>query len=194
MNFYKSNPNDILNDQRKQEINNKLYFNIFTVINLTKNHTTNNPPNPPYINLNELIFKYNTLDSNFFDNEIKKFKEKLYNYSFYNKIKDTIRYSEYDYLINFIQSNNSATLIGSLEATESLQNIFFNNIYKSCFYNKIDDNIKSLIGNDDKLLLPNISEVIQKTHKFEKKYKDKYIKYKSKYLSLKHEMIKSKLI
>jgi hypothetical protein len=33
-----------------------MYFCIFTVINTSSNETTNNPPIPPYININKLIY------------------------------------------------------------------------------------------------------------------------------------------
>ena len=119
---------------------------IFTVINLTPNPTapTNNPPTPPFININKLklIYKMITINnqvegfirgnkslqkkiiaySNYFNNKLLK-------YPFYESFKDTytpiltnldaILFENgknlKEKIIDFIDSNNATTLIGTVE-------------------------------------------------------------------------------
>jgi len=126
----------------------KLNFAVFTVINLSdylkeKNKVTNNPPNPPYININNLIYLRNIQkifpDIGKLQSEINIILKKLEEYEFYNNL-DVMkelrkRYKESNpttlnqfldiakSLIELIQPNNSATLIGTLADTDSIQNI-----------------------------------------------------------------------
>jgi hypothetical protein len=126
---------------------NKINFGVFTVINLTNKLAApfvNNPPNPPYINLNDVVT--HTLIS---PNETKMTKSgkellnKLNKYTFYSSITNTDPLSvlsrqpnldDMKKVINLIKSNNAATLIGSLEGTEILQNTAYTKLI--CSYNK----------------------------------------------------------
>lgn len=129
-----------------------LNFIIFTVINL--NADKNNPPNPPYININKLLYYYYLKD---FDSENEKkkklikeldsIKNNLINYSFYKDYvsKNIIINSDTSLtmintiitkIISYIMSNNAATLIGSLESTDVLQNTVFNMYYTGCSLDK----------------------------------------------------------
>ena len=126
----------------------ELNFAIFTVINISdyfpeKNKVTNNPPNPPYININNLIYLRNI--QKIFPNivqlqsEINNVLKKLEDYEFYKTLEIVINFKqkyesskpkvlnemlEYaNNLIDLIQTNNSATLIGTLADTDLIQNI-----------------------------------------------------------------------
>jgi hypothetical protein len=123
----------------------KLNFVVFTVINLSdyfpeKRKVTNNPPNPPYININNLIYLRNI--QKIFPNidklrsEINIILKKTTEYEFYNNLDDMVKIREKynisepnefldvaNILIDLIQPNNSATLIGTLADTDSFQNI-----------------------------------------------------------------------
>ena len=128
----------------KQELN--LKFVILTVINTTFNDIINNPPNPPYINVNNLYYynKINYNKNNLLD-ELKNLKNKLNNYNFYKNyvISDDFKfdtnYKDNDLIMKvekihkYIYNNNSVSLVGSLETTDSLQSITYNNI--ACSYN-----------------------------------------------------------
>ena len=125
-------------------------FGVFTVINTTNNQRTNNPPNPPYLNINRL--KYYTLVN--FNSEILKAEildlalNKMKTYAYYtnnNKNYDKyIKKLEMDNnldsksddivkgmgvaLIELIETANPSTLIGSLESTLIIQNITFDEL------------------------------------------------------------------
>jgi hypothetical protein len=112
----------------------KINFGVFTVINLTNKLAApyvNNPPNPPYINLNDIVMSMMNNNIGIKDS-CSKLKEKLNKYTFYKSIinakplsnlnKDSPDNDELLEVINLIKSNNAATLIGSLEGTEVLQN------------------------------------------------------------------------
>ena len=137
----------------------KLNFVIFTVINLTNNLLVNNPPNPPYININKLYYhlevKYDPdINKPNLTNEIENVFLKSGQYSFYNnnsqlqKLKtDFSATLDYDAkvklgkdILALIRSNNASTLIGSLESTDILQNITFDKVV--CSYN---DSLKKLL-------------------------------------------------
>lgn len=128
-------------------------FFVFTVINLTDNGRVNNPPNPPYINVNKL---YTSLhyrrDPEKVKLEFQSLVNKLKTFDFYNKSSspelkdifevestissqdDTSIRSNAEKLISFIGQNNPATLIGSLESTDKLMNTVFKKI--PCSYNE----------------------------------------------------------
>jgi hypothetical protein len=167
--FYKSDSNSKLSgvllkimsgtEDREFGINMEtINFVIFTVINLTDNGKVNNPPNPPYINVNNLIY-YSQIEIN--DEELKKALKdillKTKKYNFYNNNDNLkkvfssiggfdnfeifIDQSNYNNLIEItkellliIQSNNPSTLIGSLESTDILQNTIYNKV--TCSYNE----------------------------------------------------------
>ena len=127
----------------------KLNFAVFTVINLSdyfreKNKVTNNPPNPPYININNLIYLTNVQkifpNGDKLKSEINDTINKLNNYDFYKnqdsftKFKEKYEISKSEAssntiidftnsLINLIQPNNSATLIGTVADSVSIQTI-----------------------------------------------------------------------
>ena len=213
----------------------KLNFVIFTVINL--NPDKNNPPNPPYINLNDLIYKYH-LKKYSTNNEFEEIKtcyneliDKVNGYSFYSlnpfhKIESPRIFSDIDKniinnFIKIVRNNNAATLIGSLESTDELQNTVFNNFYTNCILN--EEIFKDIYTdkfhkpnqpnqpnqqnqNDAELKFTTLNQSfinIDKDMIFSKqpqqqggnnKSKQKYLKYKNKYLELKKEMIDKGLI
>ena len=150
-----------------------LKFSVFTVINLSNSQQVNNPPNPPYININnlkiykELYERYDylgmTQQKNLIDNYIKaEFKDiidpLLKQYDFYkilpNEIttipKQSEKASQY---INYIDSNNPSTLIGSLYGTDIIKNPF-NNIYVNSIYEKIP-----LLEDNDFINSKNIKDI-----------------------------------
>lgn len=109
----------------------ELDFFIFTVINLTP--TANNPPNPPYINLNNLIYHAKNKNLNEKNKLIKEFMSNLENYEFYKNlaefqdIRDSINTDISEEGIQkfittirkVIENNNELTLIGTLQTTDS---------------------------------------------------------------------------
>jgi hypothetical protein len=191
----------------------KMNFGIFTVINTTDNDKTNNPPTPPYININKLIF-YTNIDFNSekLKIEIMNILKKMYTYKYW---KNTNQYNLYvtkfnnnnhltdsaDYmiksmgesLIEIISNVNPSTLIGSLESTTVLQNITYNDLI--CYEDK---NREDILNKFKHLGLSNDSRtkiLIQKNNNLTgglpignqpvtDEYKQKYIKYKKKYINL----------
>ena len=181
------------------ELNN-LNFVIFTVINVSSTVNgieINNPPNPPYIQLNDLktaiihddnneIIKnvgnllnvlknynfYNTLDYNIYGNNLNNldvfFKEKADNHT----KKDIAKFLE-----NLIENNNALTLIGTLYATDLLKNI-------------TEYNFPCVVKNT----VPNIKPALKLENNYNFNYnqlggyKNKYLKYKIKYLELKQKL------
>jgi hypothetical protein len=144
-------------------------FVIFTIINTSNDEYTNNPPNPPYININNLIYytKYSSVKDKhlYIINEIKSLLLELSKYDYYKTHSKIINirkqflinpdiitptnenfYKEseigskaganiefiYTELLNIISINNNATLIGTIEATDAMQNLVYN---MSCSYN-----------------------------------------------------------
>jgi ribosomal protein L24 len=118
----------------------KINFVVFTVINTTDNGKVNNPPNPPYININNLIYYSNILkDEVKTKDEIKYILGRLKKYSFYNKNNelnniniDILTSDQYigvaNNIINIIKGNNPSSLIGSIESTEILQNVTYDKV------------------------------------------------------------------
>jgi len=129
---------------------------LFTMINLTdsttinnRTITTNNPPNPPYINIAKLKYlyfvakRYKTL--NMFDKQnvylsdalklAKEIAKDCSTYEFFNKnnIKFNIN-NEYniEQMINSIDKSNATTLLGTLETS-----IIIKNPYNNYFINTI---------------------------------------------------------
>jgi len=130
-----------------------LNFVVFNVINTTE--TKNNPPRPPYINISHIIkelhYEHN---GNKVKRQVGKLSKYLFDllttlqsYNFYakneifnemakniNDVKDRITtdmsydtlYSIYlQPLLDYIKKTNALTLIGSLESTDSIQNITY---------------------------------------------------------------------
>ena len=146
---------------------NNMHIAIFTVINLTDTDNvtkkaTNNPPNPPYINISELIYnlplEYGGMSSETNQNQIMQIYnetlQKTMTYNFYatntvllklindiKKIKigagdfmETVFESNIKKFIELIQQNNPSTLIGSIESTDIIKNFTFDKIVP--FYNE----------------------------------------------------------
>ena len=133
----------------------KLNFVIFTIINTSENQYTNNPPNPPYINISLLTYN---LEINFNEvalrDELRKVVNRMKNYIFYQNDENFKKYLQ-DFeiaserskeqiillankLIELINTNNPSTLIGSIESTEILQKL----VYKSiCSKNIVSEDI-----------------------------------------------------
>jgi len=137
---------------------NKLNFVIFNVINFSENPTTNNPPNPPYININNIIYytfiKYNItkirkhlkillIETSKYDfYKINKEWNDLINESIIedkikedNSVESIIKFISQ--VTDFIKNFNAATLIGSLDSTEALQSTVSASSYDGmvCSYN-----------------------------------------------------------
>ena len=134
---------------------NKLNFVIFTIINTSENQYTNNPPNPPYINISLLTYN---LEINFNEialkDELGKVINRMKNYNFYQNNENFKKYI-HDFeitterskeqlillankLIEIVNTNNPSTLIGSIESTEILQKL----VYKSiCSKNIVSEDI-----------------------------------------------------
>ena len=197
--------NNNLNDTNTDSFKN-MNFGIFTVINTTNDDKTNNPPNPPYININRLIFYTNI---NFNSEELKKeildILEKMKTYTFwsinnsnYNKYIKIIKNNDNlkntsertlkalgITLIEMISNVNPSTLIGSLESTTLLQNITYNDLI--CYEDKKREDILNKFEN---IGLSNNSHIISEvqvknsTGGSINNYKQKYIKYKKKYINL----------
>ena len=144
----------------------KLNFVLFTVYNTTHNGLVNNPPNPPYININDLY--YNTRikkDTSLIRKSLTNILDTINKYFFYNDFKSNQIYITCDKikdkddstinnniksindLIDFISVNNASTLIGSLETTDMLQNI----IYDKYVCSNIPNNINTYLNINDKL-------------------------------------------
>ena len=126
-----------------------LNFVVVTVINTSDVGAVNNPPNPPYINLNNLKYycRINKDVNKLREASIETVKT-LAKYKFYNTIPAEFTVSEAEAklnhvsaknnmivqetyatnLINYVQVNNSATLIGSLESTEVLLNVAYDDV------------------------------------------------------------------
>ena len=185
--FLNQQPTDYLDLESFRSMN----FGIFTVINTTNNERTNNPPNPPYININRL--KYYTLVK--FNPEILK-KEildialnKMKTYEYYtksnknfekyinklemnsnleNKSKDVIKNMGIA-LIELIETANPSTLIGSLESTLIIQNVTYDEL--TCTRDEKREEI-----------LNRFSKIGVTPYQTPNSFKNKYLKYKKKYM------------
>jgi hypothetical protein len=119
-----------------------LDFVVFTIINVS--NTTNNPPDPPFVNINDLI-KHTHIIKNVNEDEIERafniVVEKLQKYNFYypksgttyidqiQKIIDkNTQIDRAKALIEFINNVNQTTLIGTLESSDKLKHYIFNDI------------------------------------------------------------------
>jgi hypothetical protein len=175
---------------------NKLNFAILTVINNTD--TVNNPPNPPYININNLLTSLSSTEQkdkklNKIKSEIILLQNKLKEYKFYetlttgnarnstlfnitniNSLGDESIIPIANYVGVVIGNNNASTLIGTLITSDALQNL-------TC------DQYPCIV--DSKLENETINSFIDTVpiNKENLKFKTKYLKYKSKYLELKRK-------
>jgi hypothetical protein len=125
------------------ELNNLTYV-VFTVINLTNKDIINNPPNPPFININKLNYSREKLGIYTNKDEIRKqiinngktLFTKLKKYIFYsdyiseNMLNDPLLDDIYK-IMEIVNSTNPATLIGSLVSTEIIRNPFSNTLLNS---------------------------------------------------------------
>jgi hypothetical protein len=133
-----------------------LSFVVFTVVNLTNNGFTNNPPNPPFINVNnlnynnEMLVMYDKI-KNFtqkkiveanIESENKILKAKIENYTFY---KDYLK-QDIKKVVDIINSTNPATLIGSLISTEVIRYPFTNVLINSYLNGKKDNELLTLLN------------------------------------------------
>ena len=131
-------------------------FVIFTVINLTDDGKVNNGPNPPFININELIYNRNIeynqakLKTNIINTlaETKQYQFYINNTTMkelYTREQYLSGYDDNDTknyakdLIKLIDANNPSTLIGSLASTDILLNTVYNKLV--CSTNDKLDNI-----------------------------------------------------
>jgi len=133
---------------------------IFTVINITSNPNapTNNPPNPPFININKLKLIHKIISSKYLEDDKNNLKEKIDSYRtlFLDKLKTYPFYEIFlkdtsslfsktlntstEFLqaknllavINFIDSNNATTLIGTVDFDRFTQIRDPNEIYYIC--------------------------------------------------------------
>jgi hypothetical protein len=182
-------------------------FIILTVINLTGD-TVNNPPNPPYININSLLHAKIKNDPDNMKIELHKLINKIIKkkYNFYKDFKiydgnkyitldDIITNKEYNNeisindlaikFIDFITRTNAITLIGTLESTDQIQNYTYDK--NICIVNSDEEKIFKLYNQDKKdksapyiPLSTNIDPLAQAYNK--------YLKYKNKYLRLKEKI------
>jgi hypothetical protein len=115
-----------------------LDFVVFTIINVS--YTTNDPPDPPFVNINDLIKHTHIIKNN---TEMEKafniVLEKLQKYNFYYPKSGTTYIDQIqkitalpegreDALIEFINNVNQTTLIGTLESSDKLKHYIFNDI------------------------------------------------------------------
>jgi len=177
-----------------------LNFIIFTIIKTDILKDYNNPPNPPYINTNELY--YNThinSDSKKLQESIISIVGKASTNRFYQKSENTIKLeeplpSEFDKLqriaidiLERIDTNNDATLIGSLISTEKLNNLIFDKMI--CSYNSNFNDILNLFNPQyfpvtatPIIDVWNNETNVERVNKYNEMITHKYMKYKSKYL------------
>lgn len=177
-----------------------LNFIIFTIIKTDILKDYNNPPNPPYVNTNELY--YNThinSDSKKLQDAITSIVGKASTNGFYQKSENAIKLeaplpSEFDKLqkiaINILEridTNNDATLIGSLISTEKLNNLIFDKMI--CSYNSNFNDILNLFNPQyfpvtatPTIDVWNNETNVERVNKYNEMITHKYMKYKSKYL------------
>ena len=121
----------VIVNQLKELSEGPVKFIVFTVLNTNSNK--NNPPNPPFYNLNNAKFYYINKQNNKLKIEMGKLLNKAKEDSFYetndfikNKTADTIDVTDFKAFMEIFDKNNSATLIGTIDATEELQKLNMN--------------------------------------------------------------------
>ena len=119
----------------------KLTFVMFTVINLTNDIKTNNPPNPPYTNISSLLYTNEIKgfpDFKSLNKEIENVMTRLGKHRFYQEnsvfqqLKKRYNPDKFEFdelqkfakeLINLVRIYNPLTLMGSLETMDMLPTI-----------------------------------------------------------------------
>ena len=213
----------------------KLKFVVFNVINLSNYQKVNNSPNPPFININDLKM-YSTLFDTYngmkmtkeidlvTDNmSLQNFEKYLGNYSFYSNNKEITNTksivnipSKMAGYIKAIEPNNFATLLGTLYATNMINDPFttyyLNGLYsdemkqvltdpKNTRLNKLLNSINDI--NKDVPMIAKVNEYLDKIHKSPSNYdliariKNKYMLYgenemKAKYMKYKNKYLELK--
>jgi hypothetical protein len=178
----------------------KLNIVIFTIIKTDTRNKYNNPPNIPYINTNDLYYHtYINTDPVALNKAIESIKTKARATPFYQK-KDNLIVDEIPSqqtldklqtiakkLLEKIDNNNDATLIGSLISTEKLNNLIFDKMI--CSYNSDFDHILNQFNPKyfPVIATPAFNPLNNKTNleeleEYNKSIARKYMKYKSKYL------------
>ena len=129
----------------------KMNFVVFTVINTTKDDSTNNPPNPPYININKLVnlavISPEPTPANL-NVELTALQKKLELYKYYEEpatkkfidelikpdalYKNTLKKCKK--LITYIDNINATTLIGSLVSTMVISSTTYDKI--PCYFDE----------------------------------------------------------
>jgi len=188
---------DIITPQELKKLN----FIIFTIIRTDATKNYNNPPEPPYINTNDLY--YNThvdtdpikLLASINDTVAKAKSTKFYNKpenefktppvypTDFNKLKPIA-----EGILTQIDNNNDATLIGSLISTEKLNNLIFDKMI--CSYNsKFDDILEQFNPQKFPVTSTPISSIFSKSKSntdditnYNQSIVRKYMKYKNKYI------------
>ena len=144
---------DIFKDKLKIDIKN-LNFIIYTLINLTNNNKTNNPPNPPYTNIKHFIYLNNIKKPYNQESVAREFNLVFGNNNYYKNDQNFIALvisiqsqaspinfkNEVNKLIDYVNINNSVTLIGSLESTDQIQNITYDKVVCS-----FDNDLKNIL-------------------------------------------------
>jgi hypothetical protein len=139
---------DIMQNEYKIDVS-KMNYVIFTVINTTKKDFVNNPPNPPYININNLYYeRYISNNPEKLKLELNNIISKASQYEIYKNDENIKNGSGDDdennrglaeRIIKLITTNNASTLIGSLESTDVIQSLTYDKVV--CSYNKELDKI-----------------------------------------------------
>jgi hypothetical protein len=182
-------------------------FIVFTVINLSGNQV-DNPPTPPYVNVNQLLLAIDKNDDDSIRNELLNLINDLQtkNYNFYKDLKipsnrgdvtieeikskpefqNAISRKDFSIkLYDIITKTNASTLIGTLEATDALKNITYDK--KIC--RETDSKVFKLFNqkssNTTKPFIP-LSDNLNPMDLV--LVKQKYFKYKNKYLELKENL------
>ena len=135
----------------------------------------NNPPNPPYVNINFMKYFCNiNKDITNLLTSFDKFKKYVSTYEFYNEyfgnddyyktlfpdeIKEGIAEEELRKRIklrmDFVESYNAATLLGTLETTDTLQSIMYKDVGCSMVKN---DNYKEILELYNEKTSKNVTE------------------------------------
>lgn len=109
----------------------------------------NNPPDPPYVNIN--ILKYFTKihkNKSKLEKILDLFGKYVNKYEFYKKnalpLGDSV-FEKAETWIKIIERNNSATLIGTLEATDLLQTVAFKDVGCNLTFESTDQDYKEMI-------------------------------------------------
>lgn len=135
--------------------------------------TTNNPPNPPYVNLTILkhFCRYNN-DIDKLKSVVNTFLTFIKNYSFYGSIKFPVIQEEKQHfktyaanvekIIQIVETNNAGTLLGTLETIDNMQSITLKDVHCNNIASVGDykqENYKSMIDSYNKDLQESIKEI-----------------------------------